>query len=432
MSGFGDSTPALREVSVRSLIHFAPKLLPATLNEKVLKILAKCQTDVEPAIRTNTTVVIGEIAAHLNKEKQEQILATAFVKTLKDKFMPARKASVIAIDKTLELFSMRQLVNAILPALGRAAVDPYEMVRKIALKTLNKVVKRVAEHAKSMPKEPVQKSNIGELPNEKKRDSNASASTFNTLSTGFGWAASAISSKLGKGDSSPSKSDDDFSSRMGEIKNPHFAKSPPTSETKKVKKTKKTKPKKKEKPKMTAPVDDDLDALFDTGNTDDDDDDDPFASDKSDDLFNFSTKKKKKPKPVKVTRKTSRGSNSSSRRGSKPKSIFGNKSQGTNPFDVDPSPKKASNNWNSTSNTDDIFNMLGTTKQSTPTSNFDDNFGDLFGDMSSTKKKAPSSKGRTSSRGKKNKATKKKITKNASIISSSKVEDTNLDDLFDW
>jgi len=408
LSGFGDSTPALREVSVRSLIYFAPKLDPATLNDKVLKILAKCQTDVEPAIRTNTTVVIGEIAQHLNKDKQEAILAPAFVKTLKDKFMPARKAAVIAIDKTLEIFSMRQLVNAILPALGRAAVDPYEAVRKIALKTLNKVIKRISQHAKSMPKEPVQKTNIGELPNDKaKQDSNASASTLNALSSGVGWMASAFSSKLGKGDASPSKSDEDFSSRMGEIKNPTF-KSPP-SETKKVTKPK-PKPKRKEKPKMTA--DDDLDALFDTG---DDDYDDMFASDKSDDLFSLS-KKKKKP-AVKTKKKSSR---SSARRGSKPKAPrFGNKSLGTNPFELEPSKKsKKTNNWNS-SNNDDIFDLLGSQNQSTPKSSANDDFGDLFGDMSS-KKSAPSS-------GRKKK--KKREKKKTPIISSN---EDDLDDLFDW
>ena len=80
-----DTSPALREVSVRSLISFAPKLSAATLNGKILQILGKCQTDVEAAIRTNTTVVIGEIAQYLSKEKQETILASAFTKPMKVK-----------------------------------------------------------------------------------------------------------------------------------------------------------------------------------------------------------------------------------------------------------------------------------------------------------------------------------------------------------
>jgi len=144
ISGFADTTPALREVSVRSLISFAPKLDPATLNGKVLNILGKCQTDVEPAIRTNTTVVIGEVAQYLSKEKQQTVLASAFTKPMKDGFMPARKACILSIEKCLDLFPIqKQLVGTILPVVGRASIDPYRQVRDPAMRCLKKIIKKL-------------------------------------------------------------------------------------------------------------------------------------------------------------------------------------------------------------------------------------------------------------------------------------------------
>eukprot|EP00492_Amphilonche_elongata_P000128 TRINITY_DN105_c0_g1_i9.p1 TRINITY_DN105_c0_g1~~TRINITY_DN105_c0_g1_i9.p1 ORF type:complete len:502 (+),score=83.00 TRINITY_DN105_c0_g1_i9:779-2284(+) len=154
VSGFADTTPTLREVSVRSLIAFAPKLAPATLNGKVLQILAKCQTDAQPAIRTNTTVVIGEIAQYLSTEKQHTVLATAFVRTMKDKFVHARKASVLAVEKCIELFTIKQMVGALLPQLAKLTVDPYKSVRDPALKTVKKIVSKLQKHAADMPEEP--------------------------------------------------------------------------------------------------------------------------------------------------------------------------------------------------------------------------------------------------------------------------------------
>ena len=46
------------------------------------------------------------------------------------------------------------MVTHILPVVGRAVLDPYEVVRKPALKCLKKIVKKIESEAAGMPAEP--------------------------------------------------------------------------------------------------------------------------------------------------------------------------------------------------------------------------------------------------------------------------------------
>ena len=66
--GFLDSNPTIREQTIKSMLHFAPKLNSDNLNDNLLKNFSRIQVrDEETSIRTNTTVclaskcVIGEI-----------------------------------------------------------------------------------------------------------------------------------------------------------------------------------------------------------------------------------------------------------------------------------------------------------------------------------------------------------------------------------
>ncbi len=57
---------------------------------QVLRFLAKLQTDIEPAIRTNTTYCLAKIAPHVGAASREKILIPGLSKTLRDPFPPAR------------------------------------------------------------------------------------------------------------------------------------------------------------------------------------------------------------------------------------------------------------------------------------------------------------------------------------------------------
>ncbi|XP_028083247.1 probable inactive serine/threonine-protein kinase scy1 isoform X9 [Camellia sinensis] len=65
-TGFSDTSAFLREMTLKSMLVLAPKLSQRTLSGSLLKYLSKLQVDEEPAIRTNTTILIGNIASCLN------------------------------------------------------------------------------------------------------------------------------------------------------------------------------------------------------------------------------------------------------------------------------------------------------------------------------------------------------------------------------
>jgi SCY1-like protein 1 len=66
VTGFNDSTPVIREATVKSMTLFAPKLPPKTLSTDTLKYLAKTVLDPEPGIRANTIICLGIVSKHFD------------------------------------------------------------------------------------------------------------------------------------------------------------------------------------------------------------------------------------------------------------------------------------------------------------------------------------------------------------------------------
>lgn len=64
--GFSDPAPAMRELSIKSMLLFAPKLNSKVMNNDLLRYFAKLQMDEEPGIRTNTTICLGKIAEYMD------------------------------------------------------------------------------------------------------------------------------------------------------------------------------------------------------------------------------------------------------------------------------------------------------------------------------------------------------------------------------
>lgn len=50
--------------------------------------------DEEAPIRANTTILLGNLAAHLGEATQKRVLLNAFTRALKDTFPPARVAGL--------------------------------------------------------------------------------------------------------------------------------------------------------------------------------------------------------------------------------------------------------------------------------------------------------------------------------------------------
>lgn len=90
--GFLDTNGTIREQTVKSIIHLAPKLNYNNLNVEVLRHFARLQSrDEQGGIRTNTTVCLGKIAQHLHPQVRQRVLVSAFIRAMRDPFPPSRE-----------------------------------------------------------------------------------------------------------------------------------------------------------------------------------------------------------------------------------------------------------------------------------------------------------------------------------------------------
>ncbi|XP_055324339.1 N-terminal kinase-like protein isoform X2 [Sitodiplosis mosellana] len=135
--GFLDTNPTIREQTVKSIIHLAPKLNYNNLNVEVLRHFARLQSrDDQGGIRTNTTVCLGKIAPHLHPQVRQRVLVSAFIRAMRDPFPPARVAGILALAATQQYFLLTEIANRILPALCSLTVDHEKSVRDPAFKTI--------------------------------------------------------------------------------------------------------------------------------------------------------------------------------------------------------------------------------------------------------------------------------------------------------
>jgi len=85
-SGFTDSEPQLREITLKSCLPLISHLTPANL-EKLARYLVRLQNDPVPGIRTNTVIFIGKITPKLTTNGREKVTLPAFVRACRDPFV---------------------------------------------------------------------------------------------------------------------------------------------------------------------------------------------------------------------------------------------------------------------------------------------------------------------------------------------------------
>lgn len=145
-TGFSDSSAFLRELTVKSMLVLAPKLSQRTLSGSLLKHLSKLQVDEEPAIRTNTTILLGNIASYLNEGMRKRVLINAFTtRALRDDFSPARAAGIMALCATSAYYDMSEIATRVLPNIVVLTIDPDHDVRLKAFQAIDQFL-QIARH----------------------------------------------------------------------------------------------------------------------------------------------------------------------------------------------------------------------------------------------------------------------------------------------
>ncbi|PQP98365.1 putative inactive serine/threonine-protein kinase scy1 [Prunus yedoensis var. nudiflora] len=145
-TGFSDTSAFLRELTLKSMLVLAPKLSQRTMSGSLLKYLSKLQVDEEPAIRTNTTILLGNIATHLNDGTRKRVLINAFtVRALRDTFSPARGAGIMALCATSSYYDSTEIATRILPNIVVLTIDPDNDVRSKAFQAVDQFLQIVKQ-----------------------------------------------------------------------------------------------------------------------------------------------------------------------------------------------------------------------------------------------------------------------------------------------
>jgi len=128
-SGFNDSSPALRELTLKATLDLVPYLNAPNM-EKLSRYLVRLQSDTETSIRTNAVIFIARIAPSLSEISREKMLLPAYARAMKDTFGPCRLSALQSLQKSQDLFSKADLAAKVLPATTPLLLDPLEIVRK--------------------------------------------------------------------------------------------------------------------------------------------------------------------------------------------------------------------------------------------------------------------------------------------------------------
>ncbi|KAG7200109.1 hypothetical protein KM043_000554 [Ampulex compressa] len=195
--GFLDTNSAIREQTIKSVVHLAPKLDYNNLNVETLRYFAKLQSkDEHGGIRTNTTVCLGKIAQHLHPQIRQKVLIGAFIRGTRDSFPPARTASILALAATQQYFLLQEVANRILPALCPLTTDLDKGVRDNAFRTIRGFLSKLER----VSEEPGLRESMEADVNT------ATPSLSNAAATWAGWAVTAVTAKFYRSQSDTPKS----------------------------------------------------------------------------------------------------------------------------------------------------------------------------------------------------------------------------------
>lgn len=190
ITGFTDVAPVVREQTLKSVLVIIHKLSDRTINGDLLKQLAKTANDEQPGIRTNTTICLGKIAKNLGTSSRSKVLIAAFTRSLRDPFVHARNAALMALGATSEYFTEEDCAARVLPVVCPLLIDKEKLVRDSANRTADVYLQKIRKAAAGMPD--------SVLPPPQAADTSAPRMATPQPAENSGWTGWAISSFTNK------------------------------------------------------------------------------------------------------------------------------------------------------------------------------------------------------------------------------------------
>ena len=148
-SGFNDSSPALREMTLKATLGLVPFLNAPNL-EKLSRYLVRLQSDTETSIRTNAVIFIAKIAPQLSEVSMQKMLLPSYIRAFKDPFPPCRLAALQSTTKSKALFKMPDLASKVMPAVMPLTLDPMPNVRKEAFGVIDQFLVALKQESDRM------------------------------------------------------------------------------------------------------------------------------------------------------------------------------------------------------------------------------------------------------------------------------------------
>lgn len=148
-SGFNDSSPVLREMTLKATQALVPSLTAPNI-EKLSRYLVRLQSDAETSLRTNAVIFIAEIAPHLSDVSRQKMLLPAYTRSMKDQFSPCRLSALQSLVKSKALFTKQDLALTVMPCVMPLLLDPMMDIRKEAFRVVRDFLKEIQQESNLM------------------------------------------------------------------------------------------------------------------------------------------------------------------------------------------------------------------------------------------------------------------------------------------
>lgn len=148
-SGFNDSSPVLREMTLKATQALVPSLTAPNL-EKLSRYLVRLQSDAETSLRTNAVIFIAKIAPHLSEVSKQKMLLPAYSRSMKDPFAPCRLSALQSLMQSKSLFTKQDLAVKVMPCVMPLLLDPMTDVRKEAFRVVRDFLKEIQQESDLM------------------------------------------------------------------------------------------------------------------------------------------------------------------------------------------------------------------------------------------------------------------------------------------
>jgi len=86
------------------------------------------QMDPEASIRTNSCILIGRLSPSLGYNTKRKVLVPAFSRALKDSFVHARVAGLMAFMASVDVFDVEELATKVMPNISGCMIDKEKWV----------------------------------------------------------------------------------------------------------------------------------------------------------------------------------------------------------------------------------------------------------------------------------------------------------------